>query len=888
MTVKKWFTIKWLFIGLLLIGPAMAHAQWKLTGRITEDSGAEVPGAAVIAYYAQELAPIAYTVSDISGFFQLSLPDSGTYRIEVAHLSFEKESRTVFIGQTSLESLNMVLKEKTEQLEEVEVSAESLDALIRKDTVTYKIERFTTGTETNLKDILEKLPGLEIDEQGKIRAFGKKIDKLLIDGEEFFDDLHQLATENIAAEMVQDVQLLNNYQEFDALKDYGSQRQTALNVNIKEEFKGRFTGNATASYGYNQRLLAHLNVFKFSQKFKFSNITDANNLGNQPLTFQDYVDMNGGMQEYVKNNGVNGLLITDDENLPDFLKSDTDVKRRMGYFNATNFVYKPTAKFKLEGFAILDQSYISQKEKELQKYWTEDGFREIRNDLSSHGSFFAGTSQVEAKYKYDERTMINYTIRYNPQSDHKNPEGVNWVDSVSNRFYQRQHNQGQSLGQQLSVLRSLGQQTLLTINAFHDLRQNTRRLQVRTDEPFFSALLSDTAFVQHTRENGHQQGYSLKVDHHAGEHVWAVSLGTTLGSQQFQSDLQHSATFSNDLLLKRQDYYATTSYAYKHGIWHYSMELGYHYFRFHQQDRRQELVMLFPKFGWIARFSTTHFLSFNYSYNTEFAGAHELLTGQVVKDFRSVLSDRDVQYDSRLPVHHLGITYFLLDFFSGTTLTSSVNYTYQNRYIAQDVTYQDQASFFAYRLAPDNSTLTSMVALDKKLKKAAGAISYQWMMTNTWSQTFVSSIPMAFESLLLTNQIKWRSRFHSEKFNFQTGVKNIRNQLRFESVSGENRLDVWQAELTLSGKFSSGISYEMGGSYTNMVSGAYHVSIWALNPALIYRAPGQSWSWAIRGKNVCNMNQLRRVTVNNTSNYFDQSEVYAIPGYMILEIKHFF
>lgn len=102
-----------------------------------------------------------------------------------------------------------------------------------------------------MKDLVGKLPGIQIDPvSGKISANGKVIDDLLINGQKLFGNNHQLATENINAEMLEEISLINNYETFSPLKDISISEKTAMNIKIKQEFLGKMTGEVDLFSAY--------------------------------------------------------------------------------------------------------------------------------------------------------------------------------------------------------------------------------------------------------------------------------------------------------------------------------------------------------------------------------------------------------------------------------------------------------------------------------------------------------------------------------------------------------------------------------------------------------------------------------------------------------------
>ena len=106
--------------------------------------------------------------------------------------------------------------EQAEQLEGVEVTYE-MPVSIQGDTIVYNADSFNTGSERKLKDVLENLPGVEINADGQIEVEGRQVRKVMVEGKDFFDGDSKIATENIPANAVDKVQVLKNFNEISQL-----------------------------------------------------------------------------------------------------------------------------------------------------------------------------------------------------------------------------------------------------------------------------------------------------------------------------------------------------------------------------------------------------------------------------------------------------------------------------------------------------------------------------------------------------------------------------------------------------------------------------------------------------------------------------------------------
>ena len=341
---------------VILSSPLFSFSQSKIDGIITGTDKEVLPYANVVVYQADESTLITYAISDENGKYHLQL-DNGTYLFKVSYLGYEP--LTVEKEITKDEIIHFNLVEGTTRLKDVVVKSKRLSLTIKNDTINYNISSLTTGNEENLKEVLNKLPGIEVDENGKIKAHGKKIDKLLIGGKDFFGDQHQLATENISSEMVKGVSLIENFNDLSDLGTQGDSGKSAMNIEIDEDYKGSIKGNMTIGGGYKEKYDFNANLFSFREKSNFYFIGNTNNVGKQIFTFEDYINFQGGIQKLLKNS--NSVSISG-EDLPPYLFSTDQVESKNEQLSAFNYSYQPSTKFKLSSYLVFDRVAITEKQ----------------------------------------------------------------------------------------------------------------------------------------------------------------------------------------------------------------------------------------------------------------------------------------------------------------------------------------------------------------------------------------------------------------------------------------------------------------------------------------------------------------------------------------------
>jgi len=157
--------------------------QVKLSGTVQDSLQTPLPYVNIIASPLAENTEITFAISGNKGQYELKLAKNTAYKLEITHLGYSKLTDTVSLDSDTVK--NYILYESAQSLEEVLIEAE-MAVIVKEDTITYRVDNFRTGEERKLKELLEKLPGVEVDRAGNVTVNGKKVTKLLVEGKEFF------------------------------------------------------------------------------------------------------------------------------------------------------------------------------------------------------------------------------------------------------------------------------------------------------------------------------------------------------------------------------------------------------------------------------------------------------------------------------------------------------------------------------------------------------------------------------------------------------------------------------------------------------------------------------------------------------------------------------
>ena len=194
------------FYLLLLLLPFIAKGQIKYEGVVTDSINNPLEQASLVAINAQTNDMDSYVITDENGKFKLNLNKNTKYKIQISYIGLRTVDENITTGEKDIVK-NYVLRSDI-LLDEVIVK---MPILVRGDTLIYDADSFKNGTERKLEDIIDKLPGVEINESGQIEVEGKVVNKLMVNGKDFFDGDTKVGTKNIPSSAVDKIQVLRNY-----------------------------------------------------------------------------------------------------------------------------------------------------------------------------------------------------------------------------------------------------------------------------------------------------------------------------------------------------------------------------------------------------------------------------------------------------------------------------------------------------------------------------------------------------------------------------------------------------------------------------------------------------------------------------------------------------
>lgn len=246
---------------------------------------------------------VSFTMTTDDGKFELKGLANGDYRLLITHVNYHNRNIPFSISDTSklTELNNVAMSDKSKVLAEVVVTNEAPPVTLINDTIQYNAGSFKTQPNASVEQLLKKLPGVKVEKDGTIKAQGETVQKVLVDGKEFFGNDPKLATKNLPADAIDKVQVYDKKSDQAELTgfDDGNSEKT-INLKLKKDKKKGKFGKVNAGIGNKERYEGKFNINSFKGARQFSAIGMGNNTNAEGFSFMDILNFTGELARMQK------------------------------------------------------------------------------------------------------------------------------------------------------------------------------------------------------------------------------------------------------------------------------------------------------------------------------------------------------------------------------------------------------------------------------------------------------------------------------------------------------------------------------------------------------------------------------------------------------------
>lgn len=889
-----------LFIFAFLFTSVCFSQSIRFDGFIQDDQKNPLEMANIMAVNMGTKAMDSYGITNDKGKFQLTLKPNTTYSIKVSYLGMKSKEIAV-TTQTANMVQNIVMDDAGIELQGVEIVRE-MPVSIKGDTIVYNSDSFRSGTEKKLEDVLKKLPGVEVNADGEIEVEGKKVSKLMVEGKDFFDGDTKLGVKNIPADAIDKIQVLRNYNEVKALKGLGNdQDNVAMNIKLKEGKKNFWFGDMTAGTGVGEldsRYIINPKLFYYSPKYSINVITNFNNIGELPLTIQDYFKFTGGFRNMMKKGGSNFNISSNDLGIS--LLRNNRAKEIETKFGATNFSYSVTKKWNISGFAILSTSKTDLETKSQTTIL--DSGDEQKTDELAHQKNNLGLFKLSSTYKPNDKFQFDYDVltklsKQNEDTDLLRESIVNKT-STSETILTNKKQDPTSVNQNLSLYYTPTEKNIFSFEMQH-LYQD--------ENPFYNANLHTQPFnlsgyiPGQDRNDLNQDRYvkTNKVDATLDYYYMVtpksninITLGNTFSYQDFSSHIfqildngdkndLNSPENNNQVNYNFND--AFLGFHYKILAGKFTLTPGVSVHSYNMKNTQlgsaysQSFMKVLPDFFALYQIKKAETLTYNFSLTNDFTDINQLAQGYVLSDYNSLFRGNRYLENATSQVHSL--RYFKYNMFNFENIFANATYTKKVDAIKTkaDFTGINQSSS-PYNSNLADETFSGMGNYGRsflKNYKASVNASFNWSKFNNIQNDVLATT----ESFSQSYTVKASTNYKNMP-NIEFGYNALINKYSGSTYYTDKpfaKLDYYFLD-----SFSFVSEYEFYHYYNGNKSVDNEYDF--LSASLIYQKKNSKWEYKISATNLLNTKYLNDDSFSQFSTRVSQYTVQ--PRYIIFTMKY--
>lgn len=872
---------------LTIIFPFVIFSQSiKLEGTVKDKANTPLEMANVIAFKKGTNILQSYSITDSKGNYRLSLDQNEAYTLKVSYLGFNTKNVEIVVGKSASDlSENIVLEESSESLNEVQITYE-MPVKIVGDTIVYNADSFTSGKEKKLEDVLKKLPGIDIDDNGEVEVEGKKVQKVLVEGKEFFDGDSKLATQNIPASAIDKVQVLKNYNEVSGMRSVtNNEDNIAINIKLKQGKKRFWFGEVNAGAGDNEKYAAKPKLFYYSPEKSINLLADFNNIGEAPFTMRDYFRFTGGLRSGMGSSGTDFNVSSG--GLGFLTAQNNRAQEITSKFGALNFSLAPKKSIDFNGFAIVNDSKTDMFTQSNTVY-NKLNITEISETSATQGSKL-GMLKFSATYKPSNEVYISYDIFG------KLSEQTEMLDVTSTRRSADAYKEEKpaTLNQNFNLYYTINEKNIFAVELQH-LYEKDKPLynSLATSQPF-EIIPSNNAeaiidLIQDKKTSTNK--LDAKLDYYyllTPKSNINITLGSTLSDQNLTSRISQNLSDGtvlnfNDEQLKNEvnynffDLFLGLHYKVVSGKFTFNPGLSLHQYITKDSQLGTEInenqTKLLPDLYASLQLKSSESLRLNYSISTQFSDINKIAEGYILADYNSLTRGNRLLENALY--HRYSLNYFSFSMFSFTNINASVNYSKKVNGVknSTELIGVDRISY------PINSNLADETfSANFRYGK-----TYSRLKTN-FRANFSNS---TFHNMVNNEEIKSKSLSHSYQASVASKFKNAPNfEVGYEKSFSEysntgSTTDRPFANMEIG--FLKNFILTADYSYYNYINDENTVknTYSFLNANLYYQQKDSKWEFKISANNLTNNTSMNTDSYNEisdsntTSLYFIQPRIY--------------
>ncbi len=859
---------------IFLLSGNFVFAQIEISGVITDSTNSPIPFGNVILNIKGTKTIVAYTAANVDGNYLLKTDKVGEFDLQFSALSYQINSIPILLEPGKNKILNAILAYEPMALDEIVILAER--AIIKRpDTTIFNASAFTRGNEQVVEDLLKNIPGLTVEEDGTIKVGNREVEKVMVDGDDFFERGYKILTKNLNADAIETVQVYERYSNNKLLKGIEESERVALNLTLKEGQKQQWFGNMSLGYGVvpDNTYSVRTNLMSFGKNAKYYFLGNLNNIG---------TDATGDLNHLIRPLAQNEPgSIGSTERAVSLLRLNTSspqIQNKRFNFNNTelasiNAIFTLSEKIKLKTLGLLNWDENKFFRNSFRQFQLENQNFINTEDFEMQKKVFTGFGKIDFTFDISKTKMLEYIGKFNRTNNSANVDllfnSIPTIERLKEQNELMDHtfsftNKLKNNKAFLSTARIITEKTpqnysnsqFLFTELFPEVQDVESVLQTSQNKMFFVG--SEVHFL-----NRYENGNLLEFK--AGQTYRKDKLTSAFSFLEMETE-RFPLGYSNNLTYDVLDFYTKANYLYTYNNINFIAQLGVHqlFNKFYtpEESQKQSPMYLNPTFGFDWKINDENRITSQYKIITTNSTVEQIYPNFILTNFRNFSSGTN-------------------DFNQLNKNTFLLNYTLGNwgdkLYAVTTFNYSKDRDFFSTQsqITPDFSaseivkfsgreTISANTTIDRYIKPISSNIKLNLGVTNSTFKNIVNNLLKDVNNIYGRYGLELRSGFLGA-FNFHIGTNWISTETTSNTISFNAMRNTSFFDITININNQLNFSLQNERYFFKELennNNEYYFSDFTVR----YTPKSKKWNFMLSGQNLLNTKTFRDVFIDDITN----------------------
>jgi len=869
-------------------------SQTTIKGLTTELSKKPIPYVSIVAKDSLNNI-IAYTYSNENGSYFLEINNKGMFKIFFSSIGYKTKINSL-ISKTDVKEivLNISLEQESLKLDEIIIQTEKT-IKVKKDTVEIKVNKFLNVNDATVEDLLKKIPGINVDSEGTIKIGNQEIEKLMIDGDDFFERGYKILSKNMPPDQLEKIQILQKYSNNRLLKNIEESDKVALNLVLKDDAKRQWFGNVSIGSDFPSTSRYHLKTYmmNFGKKNKYILLSNFNNTGYNATGDINHLIKSSRFDEEANigdNQNVNSILNLSPNNLK-FKKSRTNFNN--AELISLNAIFNPTEKLKIKTLGFFN--------------WDEtDFFRNSTNIVAVNITNFTNTEdyqlqnnkriafgKLDVTYNISKTKMLEATTKYNNGDFNDN----------SNLLFN-----GNSTVENLQHQNTLFDQKINYTNKFKDKKVfllTGRFIDEKTPQKYaINQFFYQDLFPSNTTANNVSQQSTNQMqfagvnahllDRKVNGHLLELQLGNEFRKDKLQSKfsllenntvLEQPNDYQNETNYQVNDLYLKSKYRLKLKDFGIVGKLNVHQLFNHLENNNvssnQNPFFINPSLGFDWEINDKNKITSSYSYNTTNAKVLDVFSNFVLTGFRSF--SKGTGNFNQLDASSVVVNYQLGNWSDRFFANTFIIYSKNHDFFSTNTTIEQNSTQAEKILIKDREFISVNSKLDYYFKFISSNLKVDLSYTKSEFKNIVNNSNLRLVNSNSYNYgLELRSGFKGI-FNYHIGTKWTTTEIE---TTINNSFTDNVSFLDLSFIFNKNLDFQLQSERYYFGNLQTDNTYYFLDFDARYKLIENKLTLGLTGKNLFNTERFRNFSISDIGT--STTEYRLLPRFVLLKLEYRF